>query len=137
MNRFTYAVHVLVFSALFALALPAPAQEKTCPPACGIGIAVPQNPSLPPAVAPETLITEPGRRIVFRTNSIVRIRFEDQTPFVGNNGNPIRNFVINPGNRSIRVRTDGNFCAGDGCKYAIYDEGNRGRPPRDPYIVIR
>jgi len=137
MNRSTYPLYILAFSAVLTLALPALAQERSCPPACGIGIAVPPDPSLPPTVTPETLVTDPGRQIVFRTNSIVRIRFEDQTPFIGNNGNPIRNFVVNPGNRPIRVRTDGNVCTGDGCKYTIYDESNRGRPPRDPYIVIR
>lgn len=139
MNRSIYLVPV-VFAAvvLTATALPASAQQRNCPPACGIEVEVPDDRSLPPAAQPETLVTEASTDILIDTNSMVRIRFEGQTPFVNEQGAPIMNFVVNRGNRPMRVRTDGAACSAENpCKYMVQDLENLGRPPLDPYIIIR
>lgn len=124
--------------ALMATALPASAQQRNCPPACGIEVVVPDDPSLPPAAQPETLIAEPGEEIVINTNARVRIQFEGQSPFVNQNDVPVMNFVVNRGNRPMRVRTDGSGCPTQNpCKYMVHDLENPGRPPLDPYIIIQ
>lgn len=124
--------------ALVATALPATAQQRNCPPACGIEVSVPEDPSLPPASQPETLLADAGMEIVFNTNARVRIRFEEQSPFVNPGGQPIMNFVVNRGNRPMRVRTDGGACSAQNpCKYMIHDLETPGRPPLDPYIIIQ
>ena len=131
---------VLVFaaSALAVTALPASAQQRNCPPECGIEVSVPEDPSRPPESQPETLLTEAGMEIVIDTNVRVRIRFEDQSPFVNPGGQPIMNFVVNRGNRPMRVRSDGGACSAQNpCKYMIHDLENPGRPPLDPYIIIQ
>jgi len=127
----------LAVAALIAGAAPASAQQVDCPPACGIGISVPANPTLPPAVDPDILAVEAGSTIVFRTDSPVRIRFEGETPFVNPAGRPIMNFVVNRGNRSMTTSPDRDVCAGNGCKYTIFGQDDRNRPPRDPFIVVR
>jgi len=129
---------LLAASVLAAPALPALAQQAACPPACAIEVVVPEDPSLPPASQPETLVTDAGTEIMINTNARVRIRFEGQSPFVNRNGVPVMNFVVNAGNRPMRVRTDGGACSDQNpCKYMIHDLGNSGRPPLDPYIIIR
>ena len=129
---------VLAAAVLAATALPASAQQRNCPPACAIDVDVPGDPSLPPAAQPETLVTVAGSEIMINTNSRVRIRFEDQSPFVNPGGNPIMNFVVNRGNRPMRVRTDGNACSAQNpCKYMVHDLESPGRPPLDPYIIIQ
>ena len=139
MKRNIHLVHILFAAVvLTATALPASAQQRTCPPACGIEVAVPDDLSLPPASRPETLVTEAGTEILINTNARVRIRFEDQSPFVNPGGQPILNFVVNRGNRPMRVRTDGGACSAENpCKYMIHDLENPGRPPLDPYIIIQ
>lgn len=139
MNITKYATQVF-FAAivLAATAFPAGAQQQMCPPACGIEVAVPADPSLPPAAQPETLISDAGMEVVITTNSMVRIRFEDQSPFVNENGVPIMNFVVNSGNRPMQVRTDGGACtAQNPCKYMVHDLEDPERPPLDPYIIIQ
>src|SRR6056297_4009615 len=129
---------LLAASVLAAPALPALAQQAACPPACALEVVVPEDPSLPPASQPETLVTEAGTEIMIHTNARVRIRFEDQSPFVNPGGQPILNFVVNRGNRPMRVRTDGGACSAENpCKYMIHDLENPGRPPLDPYIIIQ
>jgi len=135
-------VHLVpIFLAAFALSAIAPAasaQQRSCPPACGIDVSVPENPSLPPSSEPETLLTQAGMEIMVSTNSRVRIVFEGQSPFVNPGGQPIMNFVVNRGNRPMRVRTDGAACSADNpCKYMVHDLEDPGRPPLDPYIIIQ
>ncbi|HKL53977.1 MAG TPA: hypothetical protein VJ902_08460 [Wenzhouxiangellaceae bacterium] len=139
MKRSIHLVHILFAAVvLTATALPASAQQRTCPPACGIEVAVPDDLSLPPASQPETLVTDAGMEILINTNARVRIQFEEQSPFVNPGGQPIMNFVVNRGNRPMRVRTDGGACTAENpCKYMIHDLENPGRPPLDPYIIIQ
>lgn len=139
MNR---SIHLVTISfaavVLTAIALPASAQQRSCPPACGIEVEVPDDPSLPPAAQPETLVTDADMDILIDTNSMVRIQFEGQTPFVNEQGAPIMNFVVNRGNRPMRVRSDGAACSEQNpCKYMVHDLENPARPPLDPYIIIR
>lgn len=138
MKRCIHLVQVFFAAVvLTATAAPASGQQRSCPPECGIEVAVPDDPSLPPAAQPETLVTEAGMDILIGTNAMVRIQFEGQTPFVNSQGAPIMNFVVNPGNRPMRVRTDGGACsAEDPCKYMVHDLEDPGRPPLDPYIII-
>lgn len=136
------SVHLVpIFFAAFALTAIAPAasaQQRSCPPACGIDVSVPEDPSLPPVSAPETLLTRAGTEILISTDSRVRIEFEGQSPFVNPGGQPIMNFVVNRGKRPMRVRTDGAACSADNpCKYMVHDLEDPGRPPLDPYIIIQ
>lgn len=140
MNRSIHLVPVF-FAAVVLMtvtAFPAAAQQRSCPPACGIEVDVPDDPSLPPAAQPETLMTVAGSEIVFTTNARIRVRFEGQSPFVNPGGQPIMNFVVNRGNRPMRVRTDGAACSAQSpCKYMVHDLEDPGRPPLDPYIIIQ
>lgn len=139
MNAHIRPSHIFfAVSVLAASALPALAQQSECPPACTIEVVVPEDLSLPPASQPETLSTGAGTEITINTNARVRIQFEGHSPFVNRNGVPVMNFVVNQGNRPMRVRTDGGACSDrNPCKYMIHDLGNPGRPPLDPYIIIR
>lgn len=139
MYRTIHILHaVFATTLLVGIVLPVSAQQRTCPPACGIEVSVPDDPSMPPSADPETLFTQAGMEIVVDTNAMVRIQFEGQTPFVNSQGAPIMNFVVNPGNRPMRVRTDGNACsAQDPCKYMVHDLEDPSRPPLDPYIIIQ
>lgn len=139
MNRCNHLVQVFfAVVVLTATALPLSAQQSTCPPACGIDVVVPDDPSRPPTSQPETLMTEAGTEITISTNVQVRITFDGESPFVNPGGGPIMNFVVNRGNRPMRVRTDGGACSAENpCKYMVHDLENQDRPPLDPYIIIQ
>ncbi|WP_304707802.1 hypothetical protein [Haliea sp. E1-2-M8] len=113
---------LLAVAVLAATALPALAQQTACPPDCAIEVVVPEDLSLPPASQPKTLVADAGAEIMINTNARVRIQFEGQSPFVNRNGIPVMNFVVNRGNRPMRVRTDGEACSDQNpCKYMIHD----------------
>ena len=64
----------------------------------------------------------------------VRIDFGDRTPVVNPGGQPVYQFVVNPGTKRLAVVEE---CDSDGCayKYSVA-EVNSSRPPLDPVIII-
>ncbi len=111
-------------------------QGQNCPPRCGIGIEVPENPSQSPRVDVETLSARPGQEVSWESNHPVLVVFPEETPFVGPNGRPVYQFNVRASHR-LRIRDDSDqLCSPPGCKYMVIDLGNDQRPPLDPYIII-
>ncbi len=124
----------LGLSAAVAQAQPGPRQN--CPPRCGIGIEVPENPAHSPRVDVETLSARPGQEVSWESNQPVLVVFPEETPFVSRNGRPVYQFNVRASHR-LRIRDDSDqLCSPPGCKYMVIDLGNDQRPPLDPYIII-
>jgi len=64
----------------------------------------------------------------------VRIDFGERTPVVNPGGQPVYQFIVNPGTQRLDVAEE---CDSDGCdyKYSVA-EVNSDRPALDPVIII-
>jgi hypothetical protein len=120
-------------------ALAQPADDSRCQPKCTVDIDVPAAVNKPPETAQHQVVTAPGAKIDFVTNKKVTIICPDDTPFSNEDGRPVHTFNVSASRPSQqKVRTDNTVCMTEpGCKYIIFDSSNPGRPPLDPYVIIR
>jgi len=144
-SRLNHYSMLTLLGAAAWLALPGqavsqPDRSAECPPTCRLDIVVPDDERRPPEINIDSLIVSPGGEIDFGASKGVLIRFEGgQSPFVGENGRPIRTLTIAPNKpMRFRVRTEGEDCkAAPGCKYSVKALGTGNRPILDPYMIIK
>lgn len=137
----TLLASALLSAGLTALSAPLAAQSSK-----SVEIGIPGTPSAPPTVAPPALTVTPGEEIDFKRNGngnvFVIFTNPGKTPFVDNSGDPVYSFPVVQMGARFKIRTDTNPCSETApgqsdCKYMIVDLRNSGRPPLDPYIIIR